>query len=264
MAQKKKKGSKPVKKDPDKLLEQQKHEKVVSIVMISVFVAIIVAAMVLIFVLGVPGNGSSSSGSYEPEDQTVSAVSYQESAEPSQVSDLSLVDLESDKTYIADITVKDYGKITVELDQKSAPLTVQNFVTLAQSGFYDGLTFHRIMEGFMIQGGDPKGDGTGGAEHTIKGEFAQNGVNNPISHKRGVISMARNSMSMDSASSQFFIVQTDDHAATLDENYAAFGHVTSGMEFVDKIAADAQPIDNNGTIEKEKQPVIESIKITVK
>ena len=165
------------------------------------------------------------------------------------------------KTYTAEIKVKDYGTITVELDPKSAPITVKNFVSLVQSGFYDGLTFHRIMEGFMIQGGDPKGDGTGGADHTIKGEFAQNGVNNPISHKRGVISMARNSISMDSASSQFFIVQSDDHVLSLDEKYAGFGHVTSGMDVVDKIAADAKPIDDNGTIEKDQQPVIESIRM---
>ena len=158
----------------------------------------------------------------------------------------------------ADITVKDYGTITLQLAPEIAPITVTNFVKLANSGFYDGLTFHRIMEGFMIQGGDPQGNGFGGSDETIKGEFSANGVENNISHVRGVISMARSS-DMDSASSQFFIVHED--STFLDGNYAAFGRVTEGMDVVDKIAADAEPIDDNGTIPADKQPVIESIKI---
>ena len=108
----------------------------------------------------------------------------------------------------ATIEVKDYGLIKLELDADSAPITVTNFVKLANSGFYDGLTFHRIIEGFMIQGGDPEHNGTGGSDETIKGEFSQNGIENNISHKRGVISMARSSLP-DSASSQFFIVHKD-------------------------------------------------------
>ena len=162
-------------------------------------------------------------------------------------------------TEYADIVVKDYGTITVALDGETAPITAQNFVSLAKSGFYDGLTFHRIMDGFMIQGGDPKGDGTGGAENNIVGEFQSNGFVNNISHTRGTISMARASGDENSASSQFFIVQTD--SAFLDGDYAAFGHVTSGMEVVDKICADAKPIDNNGTIKPEEQPIIESVTI---
>lgn len=133
-----------------------------------------------------------------------------------------------------------------------------NFVKLAQDGFYDGLTFWRIIDGFMMQGGDPKGNGTGGADETIKGEFSSNGVKNDISHTRGTISMARSS-DPDSASSQFFIVQSD--STFLDGDYAAFGHVTEGMDVVDKICKDAAPTDDNGTIESEKQPVIESITI---
>ena len=113
-----------------------------------------------------------------------------------------------------------------------------------------------------MQGGDPKGDGTGGSDKEIKGEFSANGVNNPLSHTRGAISMARNSVNMDSASSQFFIVQTDDHTASLDGQYAAFGYVTEGMDIVDKICTEAEPIDDNGTIPAEAQPVIESITIT--
>lgn len=160
------------------------------------------------------------------------------------------------KDYIAKIEVKDYGTITVKLDGKTAPITVQNFVDLAKSGFYDGLTFHRIIEGFMIQGGDPNGNGTGGSDKTIKGEFKENGVKNNIKHKRGVISMARSS-DYDSASSQFFIMQEDNES--LDGQYAAFGHVTKGMKVVDKICEDADPMDDNGTIAESKQPVIKKI-----
>ena len=135
---------------------------------------------------------------------------------------------------------------------------MQNFLDLAGSGFYDGLTFHRIIEGFMIQGGDPEGTGMGGSDKTIKGEFSANGVENPLSHTRGAISMARSS-AMDSASSQFFIVQKD--STFLDGQYACFGYVTNGMDVVDAIAADAQPTDGNGTIPADQQPVIESVKV---
>ena len=144
----------------------------------------------------------------------------------------------------AEINIKDYGVIKLELDADSAPITVTNFVNLVNDKFYDGLTFHRIIDGFMIQGGDPLGNGTGGSEKTIKGEFKNNGVENNISHTRGTISMAR-SQANDSASSQFFIVQSD--STFLDGSYAGFGHVTSGMEIVDKICKDTK---------------IESIKIT--
>lgn len=167
-------------------------------------------------------------------------------------------------TYYADIIVKDYGTISVILDANTAPITVENFVDLANSDFYDGLTFHRIMEGFMIQGGDPMGNGMGGSDENIKGEFSANGVDNDISHVRGVISMARQGenpytgeKNHDTASSQFFIVHQD--SPFLDGQYAAFGHVTSGMEVVDAICADSQPIDNNGTIPAEQQPIIEDV-----
>lgn len=158
----------------------------------------------------------------------------------------------------AEIVIKDYGTVSVELDGDTAPVTVQNFMDLANAGFYDGLTFHRIIDGFMIQGGDPNGDGTGGAEKNITGEFALNGYENNIAHTKGVISMAR-AQDPDSASSQFFIMVAD--APHLDGQYAAFGHVTDGQDVVDKIAADAKPLDDNGTIAPEDQPVIESVKI---
>ncbi len=157
-----------------------------------------------------------------------------------------------------EITVKDKGVIAVELDADTAPITVTNFVELANSGFYNGLTFHRIIEGFMIQGGDPKGNGTGGSDKNIKGEFAANGIKNDISHERGVISMARSS-AYDSASSQFFIMhKTSTH---LDGQYAAFGHVTSGMDIVDDLAENTPVSDSDGTVLKANQPVIESIKV---
>ena len=158
----------------------------------------------------------------------------------------------------ADISIRDYGDIAVELDADTAPITVTNFVKLAQEGFYDGLTFWRIMDGFMMQGGDPKGNGTGGSGETIKGEFSSNGVKNDISHVRGTISMARSS-DPDSASSQFFIVQSD--STYLDGQYAAFGHVTEGMDIVDQICKDAKPTDNNGTISADEQPVMTSVTI---
>jgi len=147
--------------------------------------------------------------------------------------------------------------ITAELDADAAPITVTNFMKLTESGFYDGLTFHRIISGFMIQGGDPKGNGTGGSDERIKGEFSANGVNNPIAHDRGVLSMARSS-AFDSASSQFFIMH--EKAPHLDGQYAAFGHVLSGMEVVDAICEKTPVKDYNGSVAKADQPVITSIK----
>lgn len=157
-----------------------------------------------------------------------------------------------------EITVKDYGTISVELDADAAPISVTNFVKLAEEGFYDGLTFHRIIDGFMIQGGDPLGTGMGGSDETIKGEFSANGVENNLSHTRGAISMAR-AQNYDSARSQFFIVHED--STFLDGQYACFGYVTEGIEVVDAICEAVPVTDNNGTVEKANQPVIESIKV---
>lgn len=199
-----------------------------------------------------------SDGSDEKSD---SADADSESTDSSDSTTSVLLDTSKELTgtHHAEIEVKDYGTIDVELDADTAPITVTNFVKLAQEGFYDGLTFHRIMEGFMIQGGDPNGDGTGGSKESIKGEFSNNGVDNDISHTRGTISMARAS-DPDSASSQFFIVQAD--STFLDGDYAGFGHVTEGMDIVDKICEDAKPTDDNGTIPSDQQPVIEKITIT--
>ena len=157
-----------------------------------------------------------------------------------------------------EIVIRDYGTIAVELDADAAPITVANFLKLAKSGFYDGLTFHRIINGFMMQGGDPEGTGMGGSSEKIKGEFSANGVKNDLSHTRGAISMAR-SQAMDSASSQFFIVHQD--STVLDGQYACFGYVTDGMDVVDAICETVPVVDNNGTVQDGHQPVMETIRV---
>ena len=179
--------------------------------------------------------------------------------------------------HFVEMSVKDCGKMVILLDATTAPITVANFLSLVESGFYDGLTFHRIMEGFMIQGGDPDGDGSGGSDTSIKGEFDSNGHKNDIQHIEGVISMARTN-EPDSATSQFFICNADARAS-LDGNYAAFGYVVKGLQVVHKITALGMPKTDyydkfyetspelwqyysNGKISnKEDQPVIEYIKL---
>ncbi len=162
--------------------------------------------------------------------------------------------------YYADIEIENYGTVTVQLNERAAPITVENFINLAQSDFYDGKTFHRIIEGFMMQGGSLNGDGIGDGGATIVGEFEANGIKNPLPHTRGAISMARTNQSYDSASTQFFIVHQD-NTESLDGLYAAFGYVVSGMEIVDKICSEAQPIDGNGMIAAENQPIIKNVTI---
>ena len=170
---------------------------------------------------------------------------------------------EADSPYLKglhhiEIEVQDYGTIAAELDADTAPISVTNFINLAKDGFYDGLTFHRVMTGFMIQGGDPKGNGTGGSENPIRGEFELNGVENNLSHVRGVLSMAR-AKDYNSGSSQFFIVHED--STFLDGSYAAFGWVTSGMEVVDAICEDTPVTDDNGTVPRSFQPIITAIRV---
>ena len=161
-----------------------------------------------------------------------------------------------DSTYYADIVIENYGTITVKLDQSAAPVTVENFVKLARQGYYDGLTFHRIIEGFMMQGGAPKT--TKDKADSIVGEFSANGYDNPLKHTRGAISMAR-SNDMNSANSQFFIVHKD--YPSLNGKYACFGYVTEGMDIVDRICEEAQPSDSNGSIPESQRPVIKTITI---
>ena len=208
-----------------------------------------------VLVMGLSACGSSKSDTTS-ETKATKAPKATETAEATKRPESKTTDTKG--KHHAKIKVKDYGTIEVELDGDTAPITVANFIKLVNEKFYDGLTFHRIMSGFMIQGGDPLGNGTGGSDETIKGEFSSNGVENNISHKRGVISMARSS-DPDSASSQFFIMHQD--STYLDGEYAAFGKVTKGMKVVDKICEDATPTDGNGTIEKADQPVIESIRM---
>ena len=156
-----------------------------------------------------------------------------------------------------EIELEDYGVIKAELDADAAPVTVTNFIGLAKEGFYNGLTFHRIIDGFMMQGGDPTGTGNGGSAQTIKGEFSENGVENSLEHIRGALSMAR-SQSYDSASSQFFIVQED--SPHLDGLYAAFGQVTEGMEIVDQIC-ETLGNTSNGIVAEADRPVIKEIRV---
>jgi peptidyl-prolyl cis-trans isomerase B (cyclophilin B) len=203
--------------------------------------------ILLVLSAGCAISNESGQPSDEVEPKTNGSALQSDEAEP-----------QSYETVHVTIDVKDYGTISVELDGANAPITVSNFISLVKDGFYDGLTFHRIISGFMIQGGDPEGTGTGGSDKTIKGEFSLNGVENPLSHTRGAISMAR-SDDYDSASSQFFIVHED--STGLDGQYAVFGYVTEGMDIVDRICADTPVVDNNGTVEKENQPIITSIKV---
>ena len=152
------------------------------------------------------------------------------------------------------LIMEDESQIVIELFPDYAPLTVSNFVQLVEDGFYDNLTFHRIMHNFMMQGGDPVGNGTGGSDQLIVGEFSQNGIDNPLRHTRGAVSMARLGNDFNSASSQFFIVQAD--SSFLDNAYAVFGFIIYGMEDVDYMINSSNPLDSNGTILHAEQPVI--------
>ena len=157
-----------------------------------------------------------------------------------------------------EIVIKDYGTITVEIDADSAPITASNFLNLAKKGFYNNLTIYRAISGFAIYGGDPNKNGTGTSGETISGEFTSNGYNNPLSNVRGAIGMARG-INKNSASCQFYILQND--VTYLDGEFAVFGHVTSGIEIVDRIASTAQVTGSDGHITEGNQPIISSIKV---
>lgn len=203
--------------------------------------------------------GSSSSADGEGSASASSSSSSDASSDASASSDAGdqPTGTYASGVHHATIEVTGYGTISVALNADVAPITVSNFAGLVDQGFYNGLTFHRVVRDFMIQGGDPNGDGTGGSGTTIKGEFSANGVKNDIAHVRGTISMARSS-DYNSASSQFFIVQKT--AASLNGQYAAFGNVTDGMDVVDAIVdATADRGDSNGILPKEDQPIIASI-----
>ena len=168
--------------------------------------------------------------------------------------DFAGINITGHKLHYVEITIENYGTIELTLDETIAPITVQNFIKLANAGYYDGLKFHRIIKGFMMQGG------AGATTETIKGEFDNNGVNNPLPHVKGVISMARTNVK-NSASSQFFIMHED--APHLDGDYAAFGWVTSGIEIVDAICENT-PAGYNGAVAEEDRPVITSIRVVDK
>ncbi|MBM6774261.1 peptidylprolyl isomerase [Olsenella profusa] len=214
-------------------------------------------ALALMALLGTSGlglAGCDSGAGEKDQDAADAAQDGPDSAEP----DLS-GDPYATGTHDVTIEVEGYGTIEATLNANVAPITVSNFCHLAEEGFYDGLTFHRVVPGFMIQGGDPEGDGTGGSGTTIKGEFSANGVENNIPHVRGTVSMAR-AQDYDSASSQFFIMQ--ESAPSLDGQYAAFGTVTSGMEVVDAICEQVPVADEaSGLVDPADQPVIASITV---
>lgn len=204
--------------------------------------------------------GCSSSGSTDSSAATTSATSAAASTSASTSSAVATTAVGDAKyatgTHHATIEVADYGTIKLEILSSIVPIASSNFCKLVDEGFYDGLTFHRVISGFMIQGGDPTDTGKGGSGQRIKGEFSSNGVSNPISHVRGTLSMARSSAN-DSASSQFFIMQAD--GTSLDGKYAAFGHVTEGMDVVDAICAKVPTTDSNGSVAAEDQPVMTSV-----
>lgn len=237
---------------------EKKKKKQITVIGVSVLVGILLIVGIVLLSTHDTTNTDFTSG----DDTTVSDTDT--TADTTVISE-PVIELDETLTYYADIEIADYGTITVELDQESAPVTVSNFVNLAQNGFYDGLTFHRIIEDFMMQGGDPNGDGTGGNtdengnEVNIVGEFTDNGYENSLSHTRGAISMAR-ATDYNSASSQFFIVH-EDSSDSLDGQYAVFGYVTEGLDIVDSVCESAEPTDDNGTIEAATQPVISSITI---
>lgn len=212
-------------------------------------IRLLAAAPLAALLAGCSGEGGAPSAPEDSDGQTPSAqTSVEDSVDPD--------DPYATGVHHATIEVEGYGTIEVALNANVAPITVSNFCHLVAEGFYDGLTFHRIIEGFMVQGGDPNGDGTGGSGTTIKGEFSENGVENGIPHVRGTISMARSS-DYDSASSQFFIMQKT--TSSLDGQYAAFGNVTSGIEVVDALCEQVPVEDGNGTVAPENQPVISRI-----
>ena len=223
-------------------------------------VSVLVAAALASFTaLGVSACGGSSGGSSSGSQQ-------QQPAEPTYIDSVDENDPYASGTHHVKVTVEGFKPFTIALDADSAPISVSNFCHLVEDGFYNGLTFHRVVDEFCLQGGDPDGNGLGGSEQKIKGEFSGNGVANKLADnfKRGTVSMARNSSSMNSASSQFFITLSDVYAGSLNGQYAAFGSISKkDMATVDKIVASCiKSADaSTGIISAKKQPVIKSITI---
>ena len=214
-----------------------------TLIVCLVAVAVVLVAIILALVLGGVDKNTTTDGK-ETNPTTTAPSTSASTTDPGKLNaDMTAIKAEIDSMEVVDftettetteyvkLTIKHYGDVVIRLRSDIAPLTVDNFQKLVAKGFYNGLTFHRIMQGFMIQGGDPKGDGTGGSDTTIKGEFKINGIQNDLSHVAGVISMARKSMPYDSATSQFFICNAD-ASASLDGKYAGFGYVVAGLDVV--------------------------------
>ena len=214
-----------------------------TLIVCLVAVAVVLVAIILALVLGGVDKNTTTDGK-ETKPSTQTTAPSASTTDPGKLNaDMTAIKAEIDSMEVVDftettetteyvkLTIKHYGDVVIRLRSDIAPITVANFQSLVAKGFYNGLTFHRVMQGFMIQGGDPKGDGTGGSDTTIKGEFKINGVQNDLSHVAGVISMARKSMPYDSATSQFFICNAD-ASASLDGKYAGFGYVVAGLDVV--------------------------------
>lgn len=232
------------------LTAKQKEQRTTIILCVVATVLIIAAVVAVIFAMG----GFSSTGE-EPDTttptSTVDMTLIQKEIGSKEISDF--VETNETTEYVK-ITVKDKGEMVVRLRADIAPITVANFQGLVGQKFYDGLTFHRVIKSFMIQGGDPKGDGTGNSDKKIKGEFTANGITNNLKHVRGVISMARAGYSMDSASCQFFICHAD--ATFLDGDYASFGYVVAGMDTVDSVADVEVKANSSGEKSSPVEPVV--------
>ena len=228
----------------------QQESKRQTLIVCAVAVAVVLLAIVLALVLGGVDKTTA------PSDQTTTdpgKLNADMTAIKAEIDSMSVSDFTetTETTEYVKLTIKHYGDVVIRLRSDIAPLTVDNFQKLVAKGFYNGLTFHRIMKGFMIQGGDPKGDGTGGSDTTIKGEFKINGIQNDLSHVAGVISMARKSMPYDSATSQFFICNAD-ASASLDGKYAGFGYVVAGLDVVltvSEVEVEANGNENSKPVE---------------
>ena len=223
------------------------------------FFIIVMCIALCLGVMTACGSSSGSGSSKAASSASESAGSSQQASasEGNKLKEFSSDELLSGKHHVQ-MEIKDDGTVTIELDADQAPVTVTNFVDLAKQGFYNGTTFHRIIPGQFVQGGDPEGNGTGTAGYNIKGEFSANGVNNTLSHTPGAISMARTS-DYNGGSCQFFIMDADYTA--FDGQYACFGYVTDGMDVIDDICSNTRVQDQNGMVAKADQPVISNISV---
>ena len=239
---------------------------------IKKWIALFLCLVMGVFALTACGNTATNDNNTDDSGSTVTAASSSESGKSTgsssssssssgslseSVKEFSTDELLSGKHHV-EMDIEDHGTVVLELDADQAPVSVTNFIDLAKQGFYDGLTFHRIINTQFVQGGDPLGNGTGGPGYRIKGEFAANGVNNTLSHTRGAISMARTS-DYNGGGCQFFIMDSDYTA--FDGQYACFGYVTDGMDYIDEICNLTEMQDSNGTIAPDDQPVIAEIRV---